>query len=215
MMRLFGRLHSPDERDGKYPVLMRAATPRMFRYWNDTGAFYDQLQTPQCVAYAWAHWLEDGPITYDGLRFSAEAIRDLYWEAQQRDEWPGSNYEGTSVRGGAKALLDRKLITEYRWAFTIEQVVSCLLHDGPMVVGTNWYSGMFQADSEDILHIRGGVSGGHAYCLNGINLKRGLIRIKNSWGTTWAGDGRAMISIEDFERLLREDGEACLAKESP
>jgi len=136
----------------------------------------------------------------------------VYRDAQVVDEWPGENYNGTSVRAGAKVLADRGHIGEYRWAWDLETVVRALLDVGPVVVGTNWYSGMFEPN-QGIIDISGTVAGGHAYLLNGVNRNKGMIRLKNSWGRDWGSRGHAYISFEDMDRLIKEDGEACLALE--
>jgi C1A family cysteine protease len=35
--------------------------------------------------------------------------------------------------------------------------------------------------------------------------------MKNSWGRGWGIDGRASISFADMERLILDNGEACMA----
>ena len=43
------------------------------------------------------------------------------------------------------------------------------LNVGPVVVGTNWYYGMFYPDTTGLIKIRGGLAGGHAYVINGVD----------------------------------------------
>jgi len=149
-----GRRFAPDHRDLDHPVSARlkGGSPLEYRYWNANGWWGDQGNTPQCVAYAWTHWLEDGPVIQPG---PAPVIQPgtLYHDAQQVDEWPGDNYEGTSVRAGAKVLQARGYITSYSWAFTVDEMVASLLELGPIVVGTNWYDSMFDPDEIGFLHI--------------------------------------------------------------
>lgn len=215
-----GRRHAPDPRDAEYP--MRPAIPvtaerPTWKYWWDRGWWGNQGATPQCVGYAWTHWIEDGPVTHapkhpGGLAFDPS---EVYRNAQHVDEWPGTGYDGTSVRGGAKVLTKMDLISEYRWAWDLETVLDALRYAGPVVVGTWWYSEMSTPDAKGIIRVGGNRAGGHAYVLNGFNENRGLVRMKNSWGRGWGDKGRAWIPFAHMERLIREDGEACLAIEKP
>lgn len=78
-----------------------------YKYWWPGGWWGDQLNTPHCVAYSWSHWLAAGPITQKTKRVSGKSPIDtayLYNEAQLVDDWPGEDYDGTSVRAGAKIL---------------------------------------------------------------------------------------------------------------
>lgn len=211
-----GRRYSPDSRDKDFSVLrplsLLAPTPRKWRYWSAREWYGDQGTTSQCVAYAWIHWLEDGPILQEGpVPIINPAI--LYTDAQRVDEWPGEDYDGTSVRAGAKVLTTRGFIKSYYWAFSLSEMVATLLNLGPMVVGTNWYEEMFTPDEMNFIHPNGAIAGGHAFLLDGVNLDRSTFRIKNSWGRTWGYDGFALISFQDMERLLLESGEACIAQE--
>jgi len=125
----------------------------------------------------------------------------------------GNSYDGTSVRAGAKILQRLGVISEYRWASTLDDVVQAVLHLGPVVVGTWWYSDMFTPDSNGVITATGTKSGGHAYVINGVNLNKKQFRIKNSWGRGWGKKGHAYISFSDFDKLLKDWGEACMAFE--
>ena len=39
------------------------------------------------------------------------------------------------------------------------------------------------------------------------------LMLKNSWGKLWGQKGHVYISFKDMERLIKEQGEICLAKE--
>ena len=218
-MHGLGRLESVDNRDRNYPMqaLLPRRTSRVWRYWYMNGEWWDQGATGTCVGHAWAHFVEDGPVTHKGSQNIVDPM-NIYYECTQVDQWPqndnGDVQFGTSVRAGAKVLQTKGILSEYRWAWDIDTLTMCLLEAGPVVVGTNWYSSMFVPDNHGFIHIGGSVAGGHAYVLNGINLSKGLIRLKNSWGSWgYQNRGYAFISIKDMERLIGENGEVCIATE--
>lgn len=182
------------------------------RYWDANGWWGDQGDSPYCVGYAWAHWIQDGPVMHPGTP-PVIAPQKIYEEAQKVDEWAGENYEGTSVRGGVKFLKALGNVTSYYWAFDLNTIVQYLLNYGPMVVGTNWYNSMFSPNRSGIIRATGDLAGGHAYVLNGVDTRKRLIRIKNSWGRYWGNSGFAYISFADMAKLIAAQGEACVAVE--
>ena len=99
-----GRLPAKDDRDLKFQLKTITKIPvsgiiPVSKTWVP-GPVLDQGDRPYCVGYAWRQFLTSSPIrTKDGQ--SADII---YHTAQTMDEWPGTNYDGTSVRGGAKAV---------------------------------------------------------------------------------------------------------------
>ena len=64
-----------------------------------------------------------------------------------------------------------------------------------------------------VLKPAGELRGGHAYVLNGVNVNKEMFRVKNSWSRRWGDKGRALISFEDMQTLLNQQGEACMASE--
>lgn len=211
-----GRLPAADERDRLFSVDRLLPHPaeitRTYKYWYDNAGWLDQGNLPQCVEYSWHHFMLDGPIVNKPAPIWP--LGSIYHEAQMVDEWPGENYDGTSVRAGAKVLQAHGFIQQYRWAFNLQDMINTVLTTSPIVFGSLWYEQMFDPDENYIVHIGGEVAGGHAYLLNGVNVKTGFFRIKNSWGRSWGNRGHAYISFDDVNRLLGEDGEAAIALEN-
>lgn len=212
-----GRLPAPDDNDRRFLMANvlppEGVTDRTWRYWIDGYWFGDQGPTSQCVEYAWHHWVQAAPIKPVG-RGPYWDIGSVYREAQKVDEWEGENYDGTSVRAGAKVLQQLGYIESYHWAWDIDTLVNAVLTTGPVVVGTIWYEGMFYPDPKTgTVQPTGRMAGGHAYLLTGVNTKTGRFRFKNSWSKNWGKTGRFWMDIEKFEPLLNQDGEACLALE--
>jgi hypothetical protein len=207
-----GRRWTPDWNDLNFlasAVLPRTSTVES-RYWDDDYWWGDQGETSECVGYSRVHWLEDGPIVHDNDIRPVVDPHYIYTEAQLIDEWPGQDYDGTSVRAGVKVAQRLGYVEEYRWAMTAQEIAVAVLEVGPVVVGTD---DMFYPNSAGVIRPTGASAGGHAYLLNGYDSRTGLFRIKNSWGRSWGKNGYAYIHINDLQLLLDADGEACLALE--
>lgn len=204
-----GRLPSLDERDRQFLLSVPAEVElKPYRYYR-TGPVLDQESTPMCVGFAWRQWISSALL----MTKTGPAAETIYTEAQNLDEWEGIAYEGTSVRGGAKALQARGHVNVYSWAFDATTIRNWILSDGgTVVVGSNWYVDMFNPQN-GFIKPGGDLAGGHAYLVVGYSTDREAFRILNSWGRDWGEGGRAWISFEDMSRLILEDGEACTAQE--
>jgi C1A family cysteine protease len=207
-----GRLYVPDEGDKQYPLRALMAgveKPEPTQRYYRIGPVLDQGNTSRCVAFSWYQRLVSAPV----MQKNVPVPDEIYGLAKTFDEWPGEDYDGTSVRGGAKALQSLGLITEYHWSTTAEEVAHFVLTQGTVVFGTNWYSDMMLSPKGAIIAPSGRSAGGHAYLCIGYNRVRGLFRFVNSWGVDYCDKGRFWMTGESVARLLSEDGEACAATE--
>ena len=214
-----GRIPSLDPRDKKHPL--SAITPQRAtvatRYWR-TGPVLDQGSQPHCVAFAWAQFLLSAP-SMTRLTSPTLFARALYMRAQELDEWEGSNYDGTSVRGGVKALEEQHRIKEYLWTKDEDVIRRYVLSRGGLVLGVDWYTGFFEPKKiggEYWLEPSGVVEGGHAIYEKGYSEKRSAHRWLNSWGKRFAYNGAVWIHRDVLKDLSKAEGfEACSAVEKP
>ena len=225
----FGRRFAPDDRDRGYLMRRMLAAPHeqalpARKTWRLAPTALDQGQTGTCVGHAWRNFLRCAPLQTDRTGPSAF---DIYRAAVLKDEWADNDDEnqlpdndsgldaGTSVRAGAEAVTEAGLLKSYVWSFSLQPVVEWVLTQGPVVLGTNWYSSLSRPDAEGIARISANarVVGGHAYLLRGVDTRRALGTCSNSWGDSWGKSGEFLLPLQDLERLITEDGEACSAVE--
>lgn len=201
-----GRVPQFDERSRQYPIrqLLPTDIPLRSYTWSLT-TYLDQGTQPTCVGHAWAHELIARPKIHPEVNH--DRAMDIYYAAQKLDEWPGENYDGTSVLGGAKAVKDFGYAGEYRWGFSLHDALLAIGYHGPGVAGINWYDGMFYPDSNGFIKPTGPLAGGHAIIVRGISIPKQYVLLSNSWGRNWGLNGDCKLSFADFERLLKEDGE--------
>lgn len=197
-----------DERSKSFGITPLLPSTTLRAYSWACPAHLDQGSEGACVGFGWSHWLAARPKEEHNItNTSAQALYNL---AKTLDEWPGTNYDGTSVIGGAKAVTQNGYIKEYRWAFGIDEVLQTLAHIGPVVLGLNWYDNMFNPDKNGVIKVSGNLAGGHCILANGINPTKKLVRLHNSWGSSWGKSGECYISFDDLDKLLKEQGEACI-----
>ena len=198
-----------DERSRQYPIrhlIAATSAPRSYTWRCDV--YLNQKSEGACAGFAVTHEAAAKPVRVLGL--TEQIARDVYHRAQDLDEWPGHDYEGTSVLGAMKAGKEKGWYEEYRWAFGIDDLVLALGYKGPAVLGINWYEGMFETDSGGFIHPTGQLMGGHAIVAIGVSLTKQSVRLHNSWGIDWGVHGECQILISDLKQLLKEDGEAAI-----
>ena len=213
--------HDPRSRNYSIRAALGTGLERRDRQWAP-GPVLDQRAEGACVGFAFASEALADPIPVDVTRLRATVphnldhfARFLYGMAKYIDEWPDENYEGTSVNAGAKSARNIGILNTYHWAFDIDAVIDAVCHVGPVVIGSNWHQGMYDAPG-GVLTPSGPVVGGHAYLLTGFRLSSfrlggaPSLTVKNSWGTGWGTNGLAEIGIPHMAALLAQSGEACI-----
>ena len=133
---------------------------------------YDQGPDGACVGYACsrAATLFNRRL-YDGY--------ELYYAAQQRDPWPGDDYDGTSVNAGLDTLR-----LEGAWPVRAGMTTGPLLSQG--ITGFLW--------ARTAEEVRQALKTGEPF-----------VRVLNSWGTNYPREVR--MPLASVSRLMDEGGE--------
>lgn len=199
----------PRSLDYKVSKKLGLGAPKTRTWKRDT--WLDQGQEGACVGFSGAHVMSTTPKAHNP-RYTHQDAEDLYHAAQQNDQWPGENYEGSSVLGGMQALKAQGRITSYLWCTTLEEAQHAVSYVGPLQIGVTWYNDMFTPDKQGFLHVGGGVAGGHAICVGGISTTKQAFLLYNSWGQSWGQNGNAWLAFEDMDTLLKDQGEFALPR---
>lgn len=230
--RWHGRLYAPDPRDRMHPMELALATRPRAELKVRTqapakGPTLDQGPTPRCVMFSAATALGAAPITYSRNPLAAVtktltgdavdgAIRwpDLYTWAQAHDEWPGTDYEGTSVRAGQEYLRAAGESSGYVWARSIEEAKDYIKRVGsaPIILGIDWLADM---DTPQLvkgsyyLNVGGTVVGGHAICALWFDRVKKAWKLQQTWGEDWGDKGIVYLPDDGFDYLVfQANGEA-------
>jgi hypothetical protein len=232
-----GRVFRRDPRNAAWPLAeaVEALEPRG-RGWPLRGGLISPQRRGSCTGHSAALDLKaiPGPLPAfpvdaghpPGARPLADdyALAEaLYEEARRQDEWDGEDYDGSSVVGAARAVRALGWRGEFRWAGEggsepARDVLLALGHLGPVVLGTDWLSGMFDAGPGGLLDVSGHVAGGHAYLATGVVLSRSAKRARlgrgepvrgeplvygpQSWGPGWGRGGWWAMWLDDLAGLL-------------
>jgi hypothetical protein len=217
-MSKLGRIPPPDlKHEEKYPL--RAIMPRMVdrveRVLSMPSAYrpkYDQGEEGACTGFS------------ASIQSSIRNHRyyDAFWlynEAKKIDDWPGEDYEGSSVRAALEVLLNvghrrvfrgRSLdpnptegIHAFRWAKTVDEVRTAISEGEPVVLGIDWpydyYDPILIGREWWLPPIDGRIAGGHAICCNGASDRRQAVKLVNSWGSSYP---LVWLPYDDLQRLI-------------
>lgn len=206
--RTLDRVPRWDDRNGLFRVSSRVSEiPNDFAM--DRCTYLNQGNEGGCVGYSGATVLSN--VDSSGENAHPEVSQGnaewVYSGAKDFDEYPGRDYEGSSVLGSMQFLMAQGVLKSYHWMTTVDEIVTALATVGAVNFGINWYESMFNVDSNGLIKVSGSLAGGHAICASAYRNKGELIRLDNTWGQSWGRNGSAWISGEDVERLLSEQGE--------
>lgn len=204
--RTLDRVPRWDTKNELYRVSPRVEIPEDFS--RDRVTWLDQGSEGGCVGFSGTTVMSFGDPAHPEL--DAANAEWLYSLAKDNDEYPGRDYEGSSVLGSAKGLLKSRLVRSYYWAKTVDEVCTAIALHAAVNFGIDWYQGMFDPDSNGLIAVSGSKAGGHAIASGAYKGRGELVRLDNTWGRSWGVDGSAWIKGEDLQTLLDNQGECAV-----
>lgn len=189
-------------------------TERKTRTWKIRNAVLDQGQEGACVGHGVINACSAAPMS---IRLPAPQTTafGMYYGSRYIDDYPGEDYDGTSVNAGCKLAVTMGFAASYKWAFGVEELAHGVLEVGPAVIGINWYESMYSTDFNGLVNVDGAIAGGHCICVTGFkrSAKIGdytgpVFRWRNSWGLSYGINGDGFIPYDVMDALLKDQGEA-------
>jgi hypothetical protein len=137
------------------------------------------------------------------------AIQAYSWGTAE-DSYPGT-YPPNDT--GCDGLTLAQVAKEHGWTPGYTHITSLAagyeaIKHGPFMTGVSWRSGMDRPNSEGVVRATGKVRGGHEPLVVGYNATTGLWKVANSWSDSWGKNGYFFLPDEDYDKLLREQGDA-------
>lgn len=207
---MFGLINKKDFRDEGYKIssiLPSEDTPLVYKKWK-IGEILDQGRTSKCVAFATDLLLRSAPKIQKSIGYNK-----IFEESRKVDGLDDNETNGTTIRGAMKVLQSYGYISNYYWAQDLEEIVKYIVTIGPVLAGTNWYSGMSNLDDFNFAKIKGTVEDNHCFLIYGVNVVEGYFMCANSWGLMFGADGCFKLRFEDMNYLLSKGGTVCAPQE--
>lgn len=176
-------------------------------------AILDQGNVGSCTGNAGVGALATNPL-FNRLpktnKYTLDQIGalSLYSDAQIIDgngPYPPNDFGSTGL-SIAKALRFERIISGYQHTFTLNDALLALTKY-PILVGINWYTGMFKPAGDGRVKITGSLAGGHEIIARQIDVPNSRVWFDNSWGASWGLGGRFYLTFADLGTLLNQQGD--------
>jgi len=209
---VFGRLVDHDERSRSFVAHTEPVKRSVL--WAHRAPVLYQGDIGSCTGNAAAQlintdYFESSRVGFGRYLDEADALH-IYSMATQMDGIPDNDYPptdgGSSGLGVAKAGKKLGFFSGYTHTFTFDQFTAALQVQ-PVLVGTDWHTGMMKTSKTGIVHPTGSTVGGHEYLAIGVDYAKKKLAFLNSWGPTWGVNGRFYMSFADFGKLLDSQGD--------
>lgn len=189
------------------------------------GAIGNQGSEGTTVGFAVAYAMQAAIKSKFNRKVTLSA-RGLFVTARKFDEWPGENYEGSSVSGGLKGAKAVGAWLESQWpyagpapapsvkpAYKVTQFRR--LDAGPEALVSEMQAGRVPivqvsatedfdqvgADGRVVIRTPLRPAGGHSMAVIGFDQSRAEFRLANMWGTDWGDKGTLVMRDSDLKRI--------------
>jgi len=167
--------------------------------------------------------------------------RMLYEMAKRNDEWPGEDYDGSSIRGAIRGWKNMGVCSEEQWPYRAENkgaltiamakdarnnTIGAYYRLRPLI--SDFHAALNEAQvllvsakvhrgwdrpKNGIIQYDKKPDGGHAFAIVGYNNKG--FWVQNSWGLSWGKQGLALWSYEDWVQNVMDAWVVRLALPTP
>jgi len=228
----------PDVRDRLYEPTLRALPAQLPPPKN--AVILDQGQQGACTGFALAgaigHLLVNNPATRTSKRRVSPHM--IYTMARRHDEWPGEDYEGSSLRGALRGFYNCGVCSDALWDLKQKDLTLASARDARVTTLGAYYrlrpnlSDYHAAITETgVIYISASVHegwedpkggrikpssndiGGHAFIIVGYT-DTGFW-VQNSWGKDWGKNGLALWEYADWARSVTDAWVLQLAVSAP
>jgi Papain family cysteine protease len=211
--------HDPRSKDFAYDKIVKPEALAAVEHKRH-GSIFNQGQLGSCTGNAACGAKNTEPLYHSGsthLIAEAGAV-DIYSLATRLDGLSDGYYPptdtGSSGLAVSKAMKQEGMIGSYQHAFDMDAALSAL-QAGPVITGVDWYEGFDNPDANGLVEISGQIRGGHEICPigyepQGSNPDDALIKIANSWGTTWGVSGYFFWTVGTWKQLLANGGDVTI-----
>jgi len=204
--------HDPRSRDFAYDVKVADLVAVEHKRH---GSIFDQGQLGSCTGNAACGAKNTEPLYHSGSThlIPESGAVDIYSLATRLDGMSDGYYPptdtGSSGLAVSKAMKQEGMIGKYSHAFDMAAALAAL-QAGPVITGVAWYEGFDNPDANGLVKVSGQIRGGHEIeCLGyepqGSNPDDALIKIANSWGTSWGVNGYFFWTVATWKFLLSSD----------
>jgi len=186
----------------------------------------DQQTEGTCVGWTIKKAVEMLLWRENGQKLDLSA-RWAYEKAKEHDAFPGTKYNGTSLRGGLDALIKEGICREQKWPYEewapgvpqplahkdakkrkdfefnrifVHNHVRHAIHKHGQVLVTGAVHTGWKTPKDDVIQWNKNYNADdyHAYLLVGYDNNKGLYLVDNHWSVEWGDCGFAWMKFDDF-----------------